>query len=462
MTTLSRPGVTLTGGARHWQIFQRNGEGTADIPVEGMWSGGEDESSSVQVRIVDEATNRPVARGLDWQDAEMDRTEKRFSLRLRDVPRGGLYRIETRVRRTTGMDRRPLRGDCVHHIGVGDVFVIAGQSNASGTGKGAATDGPALGVHLFGNDEAWRLATHPVEDAADSLHPITITGIFHGHSPWLAFGKRYMAQAGNPVGLIPTALGGSAISQWIGDDGQPGGLFDNMADMVDKAGGSIAGVLWYQGESDAEPSRAERYRRRFVQLAERMRSHFGNPSLPIFTGQLNGLLDADRPYMESWCEIREIQRSLARELDGVRLVVTIDCALSDEVHNSAASNVAIGERFADAALEEVCGFSLGASYPDVRSIRREYGGRRILIEFDHLSGDWTQISRIRDFLVVDEEGIVPVAHVETDTDNRVHIELQRECGSGTMLHGLYGYAPVITLLDDGGRCLTPFSVEVPN
>lgn len=457
-TKVSIPGVTITKGPRHWQVLQRNERGVVDIEVEGTWFAEETEIS-VQVRIVDENTHRPVSLDLDWRDATLDALENRFSIVLCGVPQGGLYRVETRVRRPLSRSRWALRGDCIHHIGVGDLYVIAGQSNASGTGKGSVHDGPALGVHLFGNDERWRLATHPLEDATDTLHPVTITGIFHGHSPWLAFGKRIYARTGIPVGLIPTALGGSPIKRWIRDDGEPGDLFDNMADMIRKAGGSIAAMLWYQGESDANPEGIKTYKSRFQQLTERLRELVGNGALPVFTGQLNRHLHQDLPHQASWCAIRELQRCMAHSLHNVRLVVTIDCPLSDDVHNHAVSNVIIGERFADLALEMMYGALTDSAFPEPEQIRFGNDGC-IEIEFAHLSGDWVQTARIRDFTVEDEAGFVPIGHIDVDEHNRIHIRLERKPSGGVMLHGLYGYAPTITLRDDGGRCMTPFSLPV--
>ncbi len=451
----SRSGAIITKGPQDWQIFQRDDRGLADIEIEGTWSATETEFS-VQARIVNENTHAPVTRHLDWQDASLDLEAKRFVMTFRDVPQGGLYRIETRVRRPFSW---ALRGDCVHHIGVGDLYVIAGQSNASGTGKGTVADGPELGVHLFGNNECWRLATHPLEDATDTLHPITITGIFHGHSPWLAFGKRILANTGIPVGFIPAALGGSSIRQWIQDDGKPGKLFENMADMIRKAGGSVAGVLWYQGESDATPEGVESYSHRFEKWVSLIRSLVHNETLPILTAQLNSHLDQDRPHMESWCRIRELQRSMARIISNVHVVVTIDCQLSDVVHNQAASNVIIGERFADTAMETIYGYAIESRFPEPAVVLFQ-NDQCIEVVFEHLSGDWTQGSKIRDFTVEDAEGFIPIRCVEVDDQNRVYVHLDRKASRSAVLHGLYGYTPTLTLKDDGGRCMIPFSIPV--
>lgn len=452
-------GVTIEQGPMDWQIIPRDGNNVGSVTIRGTWR-TLDADFSIQGRIVDERTQMPVTCDLDWRDAEMDPANARFTLTLDSIPAGGLYRLETRLRRPTAPDRRAMRGDCIHHLGVGDLYVIAGQSNASGTGKGAVTDGPQLGVHLFANDERWKLATHPIEDATGTHHPITITSVFHGHSPWLAFGKHVYARTGIPVGLIPTALGGSPISQWITDSGEPGCLSENLMDMVTKAGGRVAGVLWHQGESDAVPEAIDLYARRFEKWVTWLRRALGNSKLPIITGQINGwIYPQQEPCL--WTRMREIQRSLARRIDHVTMAVTIDCPLSDEIHNSAASNVMIGERYGDLALEHIYGHRIQAGFPEPAQIRFTDAGRRGLeIRFINIMGDWTPGTADGTFRVEDDRGPVPVEKVEIITDNRIRITLGREAKQRVMVHACYGIRPAVGLRDDSGRCLTPFSLPV--
>ncbi|QQE77953.1 sialate O-acetylesterase [Alicyclobacillus sp. SO9] len=453
-------GVQVLEGPRDWQIIQRNEYGAASITLRGTWNAMSDDDVNIQARIVDEQTNAPVSASLDWLSGTVDMEEKRFEIVLKGVPQGGLYRIETRIRRT-GEDRRALRGDYIHHLGVGDIYVIAGQSNASGTGKGVVTDGPMLGVHLFANDEQWKLATHPLEDAQGTLHPITATGIFHGHSPWLAFAKHVFKKTGIPIGLIPTALGGSPISRWIHDVDCPGDLFENMKSMMTAAGGTIAGVLWYQGESDTDPQGVEMYPGRFRTFVDAARSYTSNATLPIYVGQLNRWTDANADD-SSWSAIRDIQRRLALEMEHVHLVITIDSSLSDAIHNNAASNVVIGERFAAVALEKFYGLPKMTAFPaPARLYFTDNNRTRIRIEFVNVSGEWMASSPvITDFYVEDGGRAVQMEAVTIHPDNSVEIELDHSCTGEVVVHCMFGGNPSISLRDDLGRCAVPFSMTV--
>lgn len=448
-------GVTILSGPQDWQILQRDKAGFAAIEITGTWEAEED-YFFIQARLVDENLNMPVTAYLDWQDAELDPAAKRFNIRLERVPTGGLYRVETRVKRPRAADSRALRGDCIHHLGVGDIYIVAGQSNASGTGKGRATDGPMLGVHQFANDEQWKLAAHPLEDATNTLHPITITRIFHGHSPWLAFGKSLYHKTGVPIGLIPAALGGSPVSRWQ----KEGDLFANMADMLHKAGGKTAGIVWYQGETEVMQGTVDKYPENFAGFVTAARELTGDANLPIFTGQLNACtlehLDA-----AAWSQMREHQRALSHRFENIHLIVTIDCPLSDEIHNSAAANVWIGERFAEAALAAVYGQPLLARFPEVTRASFSGESRQSLeLECDFVAGDWTPSPSRRDFSVQDAAGWLEVQRLTVGPDHNLRLELARPVQGKATLHGLYGLRPQPGLFDDNGRCITPFSLEL--
>ncbi len=453
------PGVTIESGPQDWQIIQRDEKDKGAFTIRGTWLTAE-KDFSIQARLVDEQTNAPAAAHLDWQDANLDLAKSQFTLTLKDIPAGGLYRLETRLRRPYAGDKRAMRGDCIHHLGVGDIYIVAGQSNASGTGKGAATDGPELGVHLFANDEKWKLAIHPLEDATGTLHPATVTGVFHGHSPWLAFAKRVKSKTGIPIGLIPTALGGSPISMWVKDTGEPAELFDNMMDMADKAGGRVAGILWHQGESETWAGPIEKYPERFRAFVDLSRNKLNNPHLPVITGQINTVLSSSASARD-WSRIREIQRRLPHEISGVYMAVTIDCPLSDEIHNSAAANIMVGERYADLALKHIYHVPILAEFPEPTHVRFTDASRRqVEITFTNMSGDWTPNTGQKSFSAEDAEGPIAVEQVELGEDRRIRLQLARPAKANPILHALYGLTPETNLRDDGGRICTPFSLPI--
>ncbi|QGQ94478.1 hypothetical protein EHS13_05945 [Paenibacillus psychroresistens] len=452
-------GVTIVDGPEDWQIIQRDKQGFGSLSLIGTWETQEQEFS-IQARLVNESNQMPVTNYLDWQTAALDTVNKQFRITLNQIPQGGLYRIETRIRRPNALDARAMRGDCIHHIGIGDLYIIAGQSNASGTGKGEVEDGPMLGVHMFANDERWKLGSHPLEDATNTLHPITITSVFHGHSPWIAFAKAIFLKTSVPIGLIPTALGGSPISMWIHGEDCSGVLFDNMAEMLEKAGGKAAGLVWHQGESDTSTSGLKEYKHRFQQFVAETRKLLQDDAFPIFTAQLNGVVSPNADDF-AWSEMRQIQRELSLELGRVYLIVTIGLGMSDEIHNSSLSNVVIGQRYASAALEHVYGLPISSSFPDlVAAAFVDEDKRQLQLQFAHVGGDWTPHRAITDFRVEDELGHLDIDLVKLLDAGIVHLNLQREPQGITKVTGLYGANPRVSLLDDNCRGITPFIVRI--
>jgi hypothetical protein len=452
-------GVTITTAPDDWQIIQRDINNCGAFVVAGYWKTIETKFD-VQVRLVNEDDGSPVTQALDWQNSKIDLSNQSFSVELKYIPAGGLYRLETRIIRPYAADTRPLRGDYRHHIGVGDIYVITGQSNASGTGLGHITDPPLLGVHLFGNNEQWKLATHPLEDATGTLHPITITSIFHGHSPWLAFAKKIHRECNIPVGLIPCALGGSSICQWVQVDGQPGRLFDNMQDMINSASdGIIAGILWYQGESDCmDTKKLELYPERFNKLLELFIAKWDKVN--IFTGQLNCYIDPDPELGRRWSKMREIQRQFALKYSNIHLIVSAGLPLSDVIHNSAAANVMLGERFADAALQHIYGREIIATFPQPEVITFISECRdKIKLKFYYFPGNWVTNNFINDFTVEDDNGIIADLKVSINSDNTIDIALPCSAVGRTIVHAFYGNRSMVTLFDDNNRNVTPFSKE---
>jgi len=174
----------------------------------------------------------------------------------------------------------------VPHIGVGDVWVIAGQSNAAGYGKSPIVDPPQLELHQFHPAGHWRLASHPLADGTATLFPMHREGALPSHSPWLHFARLLHARQGYPIGLVPAALGGSALAAW--SLSAEGHLLRNLGQLVDAAGLQyVRGVVWYQGESDTGPQESSTYGSRFAVFVDELRNLLGHPALPVITVQLN-------------------------------------------------------------------------------------------------------------------------------------------------------------------------------
>lgn len=432
-------GITLTYAPLDWEIIQQE-NGTGRVKLAGKFNVHPAaievgvESATPMVRVMREEDNMAV---ISWTVA--DHIERRenftgtFETEL-EIPAGGLYRIETSLETKSTQPNLTwlYRGDCVLHVGVGNLFIIAGQSNSSGYSRDYCTDAPHLCVHLFRNRNRWDLACHPMNEStfAGSLanEEMGIPGI----GPYLSFAKNYYEAIRMPVGLIQTSLGGSSMSRWKPGKGD---LYLNMLDKIHLTHGKYAGVLWYQGCSDANPEMAATYFDNFKELVEAVRAKVGY-EIPFFTMQLNrqinGLFD------EAWGEVRDAQRRAALDIPGVYVLPTINLSLSDGIHNSAQANLVLGQK-----LARQCAHVLNAAEEFEAPALKEGGlvtkqekevlglsGEWLKLDFSHVKNCYVLYSEKGEdsgFTLEDEKGLVEIRSIRANREDksRIYLELAR-------------------------------------
>jgi len=424
--------VTITSGLQDWQILQQDKEGMARITIRGTWWTVERrENPQVRVRICREGGFSAITRSHDWTVADTvvdssvqgDEAGKRGMWHLSvTIPRGGPYRLETTVADADDPVEWRRAGQVVHFFCVGDIWLIAGQSNAAGCGRNPIDDPSEIGVHQFSQRGEWELAAHG-----------------RLHHPWLAFAKILKKELSCPIGLIPTAVGGTPLSRW--DPGQNGDLFDNMANQVRTAGGLVRGVLWYQGESDAGSGHHPQYKTRFTRFVNGIRELTGNAGLPVITVQLNRLHSGKNGA--GWEAIREIQRQISHELEQVFLISAFESVLCDGIHNSSSGNLLIAQRAADTALGGIYGRDIPYLHPECACIKR-VDQTTIDLHFENIVTrlDYEYaLENAFPFAVSDEEGGVPVAAYELPDHKTFRIELARPLKGRITVTGPPGSCP---------------------
>jgi hypothetical protein len=419
-------GVVIEKGPQDWQIIQQE-NGKADIRLEGYCI-PQDQCRVVYARIVDEETGFPIE---PWTAAPSS-GDNRWELVLRDIPAGGLYRLETCLNEAGALVLEwGCRGDMRHHIGIGDVYVIAGQSNAAGYGKDFIYDPPEPGVHLLRNNGRWDMAGHPLNESTDTLHEVNSEGANPGHSPYLAFARRLRKYLGCPVGLIQTSLGGSSLQAWNPDTGP---LYRNMMSIL-AAAGPVKGILWYQGCSDTSPECRDSYLTRFREMVLRLRRDLNNPALPFLTVQIARLTNADNNDI-GWGMIREAQRRAAEEIENVFVAPTTDCTLSDAIHLSASANMVLGERLAGVALRRIYGKRYGYEAPNIKTACLA-GADAVRLTFAPVYNRLYAFEELPcrlPFTVEDQEGQIRIASYEIEKDT-LTLHLERPAGSECTVSG---------------------------
>ena len=359
-------GAIISSGPQNWQILQHSG-GYGDIPLSGTWKVPPDldisEGIDVCARMVEEDSGLVI---LPWQ-AGSTAPDGTWRITLRGIPAGGLYRLETCLHQRINPDIEwSIRGDMRHHLGVGDVFLIAGQSNSAGYGKDVILDPAEKGVHLLKNNGKWDMASHPFNESSDTVHVVNREGGNPGSSPYLAFSRRLKTSLHYPIGLVQASLGGSSLAMWNPEE--DGCLYRNAVQIV-KSCGPVRGVLWYQGCSDTGEKESMTYLARFERMVSHFRNDLNQPDLPFLTVQLNRLTRGPAED-NGWGRLREAQRRAAKEIDGVYVVSTTDLSLSDLIHISSVGNLVLGERLAATALKNIYKNPLGYDAPDLIEVKK--------------------------------------------------------------------------------------------
>lgn len=422
-------GVFIEKGLSDWQIVQHRNK-KAEISLSGTWvvpnaaikQGVED--ARPMARVLSEEDNSQI---IPWTYTESEKDEDLvsgfWSITL-TIPAGGLYRIETglETKGTAPGVQWIFRGDTRLHIGVGDVFIIGGQSNAAGYGKDTAFDPPDLNVHLYRNRHAWDLASHPMNESAFGAAAKNAEMGVSGTSPYLSFGKNFRKFSHYPVGLVATAMGGQAMKRWNTEGGK---LYVNMIEQAKACGGDFAGVLWYQGCSDTDEKNADSYKEKLYSMIKGFRKELGY-DIPFFTFQLNREIGGHND--PGWGIVREAQRMAAKELPDVYVLPTIDCSLSDSIHNNAHACVQLGERMA-----RLCGHVLydGPEFFAPEIVSAVCKDTEVTLSFANMQRGFVIQSALSEnigFTFTDDEGEIPFerAHFSQDEKNTMTITLERK------------------------------------
>ena len=221
---------------------------------------------------------------------------------------------------------------------------------------------------------------------------------------------------------------------------------------------AIRGVIWYQGESNAESAwRVAQHRSIFPRLVHDWRQQWGQGSFPFYFVQLPAL---GRPH---WPQFREIQRQFLKQLPNVGMAIAIDVGHPANVHP--AEKQPVGERLGRLALAGVYGQEIVASGPLLKAWSAV--GTEATIEFEHEAKGLRTVDGQppRGFQAAGKDGIFRTARariVAAGNGSRDSIRLTCEdCGSIEALR--YGWMPYpdppLNLVNSERLPASPFTTE---
>jgi len=299
-----------------YQVIQRTTAVSGSIPISIRIPADLPPHSFLEVRIIVDSNPEP------WKVLTVARTGDALSTQL-DWKSGGWFQLELRVT----IDEKIVWEDSVAHVGIGEVFVVAGQSNSANHGEERLKTNTNM-VSAF-DGQHWQIANDPQPGASGQ-----------GGSFMPPFGDAMATRFNVPIGIVACGIGATSVREWLpegdafpnpptiedrvirlpnGNWQSKGEAFASLiASLQSQGPGRVRAVLWHQGESDAnqrDPSRTlegSRYRASLVRLIEASRKEIAW-DVPWFVAQVSYHVPGD----EESPEIRAAQASLW--IDGIAL-----------------------------------------------------------------------------------------------------------------------------------------------
>lgn len=235
-----------------------------------------------------------------------------------EVPAGGWYTLDVRA----VVKGKPVAEAGVERFGVGEVFVVAGQSNSANHGaEKQATKTKRVAAF---DGTGWQLADDPQPGASGS-----------GGSFLPPFGDAIAEKVGVPVGVVACGVGATSVREWlpkgatfpnpptietnvmkVGDIWESkGDIYATFRDRMKQLGpNGFRAVLWHQGESDANQTDATRtlsgklYREYLEKLIRDSRKDIGWEA-PWFVARAS----YHGPTDEGSADIRDAQAALWKD-----------------------------------------------------------------------------------------------------------------------------------------------------
>jgi len=292
-----------------YQIVQRNSKDKGKIIVAGKLETTKNEVGAIEARLVGKGIKG------DWQKLLATPKGEAFRGTL-EAPPGAWYSVEVRALE----QNLAFISSSVAHVGVGEVFVIAGQSNSANHAEEKLI--PKSDKVVAFDGKSWKAANDPQPGASGG-----------GGSFIPPFADAIAKQFNVPVGIVATGVGASSIREWLpekttfpnpptllgnvtkldsGEWESKGIIFQHLITKLQPLGNQgFRAMLWHQGESDAnqaDPTRTlkgELYQKYLEQLIRDSHKEVGW-DFPWFVAQVSYHSPQDMGSLE----IRNAQKAL--------------------------------------------------------------------------------------------------------------------------------------------------------
>ena len=236
------------------QVFQRSDKDAGKIHIACKLPSGAD-ALEAKLTLVDEKSG---GKAIAWTGVKIESTTGETANAVLPASSGGWYKLEVRAKKGTDV----LAQASVAKVGIGDVFVTAGQSNSANFGqkRQSAQDGRVV----YFDGKSYVPARDPIPG-----------GFGGGGTPWPLLGDLLVAKWNVPIAFRSSTLTYTPVAEWL-----PDAKNNQYPTLVERTkqfrSPGVRAVLWHQGESDSLASTtAEQYRDRLTTVIRSMRKDIG-------------------------------------------------------------------------------------------------------------------------------------------------------------------------------------------
>lgn len=210
-----------------YEVIQRNNLNTGKINININIANNINNINKININTLSE-TQKII---FDWTDTEPKITNNNYNIKI-TMPAGGWYNIIISLIDSTNNTISTNNIIC----GIGEVFVITGQSNSVNFAENLLTP-KTNKVVSYSDEKGWVLASDPQPGLPGS-------GDYGSFYPPFGDGLYYYYRV--PIGFIASGIGGTSVIQW-----QPTTTFYSyLIARMKTYNGNFRAVLWIQGESD--------------------------------------------------------------------------------------------------------------------------------------------------------------------------------------------------------------------
>ena len=294
LPTLTVAQLTITSPVSR-MVFQRNLSNEASVTIAGI---APSTATAVEARFVPLAIGQGAVTA--WTPMRFLASSSAFRGKITAI--AGWYRLDVRAKNGTTI----VAQTNVNRVGVGEVFIVAGQSNAYGGFQRVASAA----------DDRVMCVDFRQDSLSEQLLPLRFSHVSYGSSIgpsqpphlWGMLGDKLTQRLNVPVLFLGAALGGTTSSQWYQSAAGNIGTMPNQAvyrrmgvvllHYIARTGARA--VLWHQGEGDLS-STTQQYYNNINYVISKTRAQTGSGSGPLawvvsrvsyISGQTNPLVIA--------------------------------------------------------------------------------------------------------------------------------------------------------------------------